>query len=252
MASRPDGYRCRATASGSATSLFQNQTFGAVSEKLQLTGGDLHVHTCRFSPDGRQIAMDGTEPGKRNLIYLAPVDGGSLRPLDVGTWNILYPSWGTDSNSLTFAEFGGSYDSIIHSIDLKTMAVSDFSSQETISRPLRSPDGQFIAATNFDGSQLLLFNVAEHKWTPLVKGSIGYLQWSSSKYIYFDNGFSADQAIFRVRLLDHKVEKVLDLKDFRRVVIPWNTWFGLTPNSAPILTRDTATQEVYALDLDSH
>jgi serine/threonine protein kinase/Tol biopolymer transport system component len=222
------------------------------SEKLQLTSGDLHVHTCRFAPDGRQIAMDGSEPGKRNLVYLVPVDGGSLRPLDVGKLNILSPSWGADSISLTFSEFGGTYDSIVHSIDLKTMAVSDFPSQETIGRALRSPDGQYIAATNLDGSQVLLFNVAERKWTPLLKSTVGYLQWSSdSKYIYFDNGFSADQAIFRVRLLDHKIERVLDLKDFRRVVIPWNTWFGLTPDGAPILMRDTGTQEVYALDLDS-
>jgi hypothetical protein len=40
------------------------------------------------------------------------------------------------------------------------------------------------------------------------------------------------------------------LKDFRRVVIPWNTWFGLAPDGSPLLMRDIGTQEVYALDLE--
>jgi hypothetical protein len=51
-------------------------------------------------------------------------------------------------------------------------------------------------------------------------------------------------------LLDQKIEKIVDLKDFRRVVMPWNTWLGLTPDGSPLLMRDTGTQEVYALDLE--
>ena len=65
---------------------------------------------------------------------------------------------------------------------------------------------------------------------------------------FFDNGFTTEQGIFRERIADHKVEQVASLKDFRRVVNPWSTFFGLTPEGATLLMRDTGSQEVYALD----
>ncbi|MFZ2000850.1 MAG: hypothetical protein WA239_16525 [Candidatus Sulfotelmatobacter sp.] len=49
---------------------------------------------------------------------------------------------------------------------------------------------------------------------------------------------------------DHKVEQIASLKDFRRVVTPWHTWFGLTPEGAPLFTHDVGSQEVYALDFE--
>jgi eukaryotic-like serine/threonine-protein kinase len=221
------------------------------SEKLQLTTSEFIVGGCHWSPDGRQIAFATQEPGQRILISLVSVDGGTPRKLTPGKLKLLYVSWAPDGNSITYNETAEPGHSILRSLDLKTMSISDFPSSENLLNPLRSPDGQYIASTNVAGDQLLLFNFTTQKWTPLAKTSIGYFQWSpDSKFVYFDNGFSAEQAIFRVRLSDQKIEKILDLKDFRRVVLPWNTWFGLTPDGSPILMRDTGSQEVYALDLD--
>ena len=39
--------------------------------------------------------------------------------------------------------------------------------------------------------------------------------------------------------------------EFRRVVTPWISWSGLTPDGSPLLMRDIGTEEVYALDLDA-
>jgi Tol biopolymer transport system component len=102
------------------------------------------------------------------------------------------------------------------------MAISDIPSPENLILPASSPDGRYLAATNIDGDQLLVLNFSTRKWEVLAKTSVGRFVWSAdSKFIYFDNGFSADQTIFRVRLLDQKIEKVADLKDFRRVVNIW-------------------------------
>jgi hypothetical protein len=68
--------------------------------------------------------------------------------------------------------------------------------------------------------------------------------------VCFDNGFSAEQAVYRVRLADHKVEEIASLKDFRRMVTPWSTWFGVTPDGSLLVIRDAGSQEVYALDLE--
>ena len=77
-------------------------------------------------------------------------------------------------------------------------------------------------------------------------------QWSTdSKYVYFDTGTSAEQAIYRIRLTDHKLEQVASLQNLRRTVLPWVSWMGLTPDGSPLLMRDAGSQEVYALDLDA-
>jgi hypothetical protein len=69
--------------------------------------------------------------------------------------------------------------------------------------------------------------------------------------VYFDTGSSRDPAIYRVRLGDHKLERVASLKDLRRVVTPFISWSGLTPDGFSLLMRDVGTQEVYALDFEA-
>ena len=101
-----------------------------------------------------------------------------------------------------------------------------------------SPDGRFLVATTQDGQQLMLCNFLSQKWSEMLKGNIGFTQWSGdNKYVYFDTGSSADPAVFRVRVADRKLERVAGLKNFRRVVTPWISWNGITPDGAPLLMQ---------------
>jgi hypothetical protein len=139
----------------------------------------------------------------------------------------------------------------VRTVDLKTLNVTDIPESKGLIAPVRSPDGQYLVAASVLGDKLRLFNFATQAWSDLTTNSIGGFRWSSdSKFVYFDNGFSAEQAVYRVRLADHKVEEVARLKDFRRVVTPWSTWFGVTPDGSLLLMRDAGSQEVYALDLE--
>jgi len=54
-----------------------------------------------------------------------------------------------------------------------------------------------------------------------------------------------------VGISDLKVDQVTSLEDLRRVVTPWQTWFGLTPDGAPLFMHDVGSQEVYALDFEA-
>jgi len=62
---------------------------------------------------------------------------------------------------------------------------------------------------------------------------------------------SEGPAFYRVRIADRKVERLANLKGFRRVVFGGFPWSGITPDGAPLLLRDTSSQEVYALDFES-
>jgi hypothetical protein len=108
-----------------------------------------------------------------------------------------------------------------------------------------------MTAATRDGKKLRLYEFATGSWSDLATHDIGYSQWSfDGKYVYFDTGASKELAVYRVRIADRKLERVADLQNFRRAVDPWVSWMGLTPDGSPLLTRDTGSEEVYALDFE--
>jgi serine/threonine protein kinase/Tol biopolymer transport system component len=221
------------------------------SDKLQLTSKPLAVLLSAWSPDGTTIAVSGSEPGTPVRLYLVAVEGGALRELQATKHNAASVSWFRDGKSILFNDQHYPGASTARFVDLKTLTTTAVPNSDNLIHPILSPDGAYIAATTLDGDKLLLFDFAAQKWSELAKTAIGYFTWSSdSKFVYFDNGFNPDQAVFRVHISDHELEQVANLKDFRRVVMPWDTWFGLTPDGSPLLMRDIGTQEVYALDFD--
>ena len=222
------------------------------SEKLQLTSAPLSVLSARWSPNGREIALSASEPATVGRLFLVPFEGGTLRELKAGKFNVGAVSWSPDGNSVFFSDSIESGDAKIRSVDLRTMNTAAVPDSDGLVGPLLSPDGQYLAAASLTGDKLLLFNVATQKWSTLIATSVGAHNWSSdSKFLFFDNGFTAEQGVFRIRLADRKVEQVASLKDFRRVVNPWSTWFGVTPEGSLLLMRDTGSQEVYALDFEA-
>jgi len=100
------------------------------------------------------------------------------------------------------------------------------------------------------GSSFTIFPLTNGPTSSLRQSA--FFLWSrDNAYIYFDNGYSGGQIISRVNVANGKVQKVLELNDFRRVVTPFSTWFGLTPENDIILMHDTGSQDVYALDLEN-
>ncbi len=97
----------------------------------------------------------------------------------------------------------------------------------------------------------MLFDLKSQKWIELAKTVVNAPSWSpDSKYIYFDNyPVQKEPAMMRLRISDHKLERVLSLKDFRRAA-SLGVWSGIDPSSAPLVVRDIGTQEIYALDVD--
>jgi hypothetical protein len=79
----------------------------------------------------------------------------------------------------------------------------------------------------------------------------GWQGWSrDSRYIYFLAGGATIEGVFRVAVSDNKVEKVLSLKNFRSAGT-FGAWLSLTPNDDPLLLRDIAPPEIYALAWDA-
>ena len=223
------------------------------SEKLQLTSEPLFVDDAHWSPDGRQIAFTAAQPGKLRRLYLVAAEGGTPHEVPAGDANVLNASWAPDGKSVTFIDFFGSNHSLIRSVDLETLKVSTLPESRDLGFiAARSPVGHYLAVAGTANQKLVLYDFMTEKWSQLASISIGSIGWSpDGQHVYFDNGYTGDPAIYRVRVADHKLERLASLKEFRRVVTPVIPWTGFTPEGDPLLMQDAGTQEVYALDFET-
>jgi serine/threonine protein kinase/Tol biopolymer transport system component len=226
------------------------------SEKLKLVSEPMEVYLPTWSPDGRRIAFTGHEAGKPSRLYLVSAEGGSPEKLLTGEHDAFATNWSPDGNSITFEDeyYGehGKFLTPIRSLDLKTGRVVTLPGSESMLAPQRSDDGRYLTAATEDRKKLMIFEFATQKWSELAREEVGWQNWSADgKYVYFDTGFGSDPAIFRVRITDRRLERIVSLKDFRRAVgTNGGPWSGLAPDGSPLLLRNVGTQEVYALDVE--
>jgi eukaryotic-like serine/threonine-protein kinase len=236
-------------------SLWRSKVDG--SDRLQLTFPPLFPVMPRWSPDGTRIAFMAQPPGKPWTVYVISAEGGSPEQLRPGERDEGDPNWSPDGNSLLFGRISNSaFPGVGHSdveiLDLRTHTVSTVPGSEGLWSPRWSRDGRHIVAFTEAGDRLMLFDASIRKWTELAKIGVGYPEWSrNGDYIYF-LGIppGGQQAVFRVRISDHKLEQVISLKDFR-LAPGWGGWAGLAPDDSPLLVRDAGTQDIYALDWEA-
>jgi eukaryotic-like serine/threonine-protein kinase len=222
------------------------------SEKLQLTSAPTFAVSPRWSPDAQQIAFFDMEPDKPTQVCMVAAAGGVLQKMAATQYELVRLDWTPDGNSIIYDNPSGMRNRALLSVDVKTLKISTVLDSSEMLWSTVSRDGRYVAATSLDGQKLMLFDLTTRKWSELASGNIGFTQWSADgKYVYFDTGSSADPAVNRVRVADHKLERVASLKDFRRVVTPWISWSGLSPDGSPLLMRDIGSQEVYALDFEA-
>jgi serine/threonine protein kinase len=227
------------------------------SQKLQLTSSvPQSAFLPGWSPDSKQIVFSGVNPDHWTGVglYVISSEGGTPRALSVVEDNAVRASWSPDGRSVIFSDVtdaGGAHGAI-KTVELATLHVKTITKTTDVIYPIMSPDGRSIAGASVDGQKLMLFDVNAQQWSELLKGDVGWITWSpDSKYIYFDGGLSEAPAFYRVRVADRKLERLADLKGFRRVVLVGISWTGVSPDGSPLLLRDISSQEVYALDFEA-
>jgi hypothetical protein len=68
------------------------------------------------------------------------------------------------------------------------------------------------------------------------------------KYLYFTTEGVEPKAL-RLRFADHQIETITSLKEFHRAVNNGDTQINVAPDGSPVFTRDTGSQEIYALNV---
>jgi hypothetical protein len=96
----------------------------------------------------------------------------------------------------------------------------------------------------------MLFDAATQTWSAIAPTSCWWANWTSdSKGFFFLEG--KGESIRRFDVTTHKFEEVVSLRDYR---ITGNhlTWLGLAPDNSPVILKDVGSQEIYALEWQTH
>jgi DNA-binding winged helix-turn-helix (wHTH) protein/dipeptidyl aminopeptidase/acylaminoacyl peptidase len=222
------------------------------SEKMQLTFPPMRAGSPRWAPGGKQIAFFAVLPGGVMNIYVIPSAGGSAEHLLQSDRGQMDVDWSPDGKSLVFGttvDFKG----FIHIIDLSSRRVSTLPGSRGFFSPHWSPDGRYIAGTNIQSLNLMLFDTATQSWKKACDCRVGFPMWShDGQYIYFEHFSEPDKGytIARLRPGGSRIETVADVSKVGRWTAgTFGQWFGLAPDDSPLVARDISSQEVFALEM---
>ena len=213
------------------------------SQRLQLTPPGMWVKLPRWSPDGKQIAFYGHISRPPFQIFVVSAEGGNVEQVVHRNCPDLDPGWSPDGNRLVFSPAeDSSCAAAIYVFDLKSRQLSTIPGSDGLAYPRWSPDGNSIVAIAAGRAKLMLFNFATQRWEEIFEGSISYPGWShDGRFVYFMNNTD----VLRVRIADHKVEKVASLTG---LPLKYQSGLDLAPDDSPLVLRDTTVRELYALD----
>jgi eukaryotic-like serine/threonine-protein kinase len=215
------------------------------TDRLQVTYPPAQVYYSFISPDGTRVAY-GNIAGE---IYVISMDGG--QPRRMIEKNSTGASWSPDGSRLVFADYVDDPQARFQILDLRTGQRSSVPGAANLVGVEWVAENMLVASTQ-DRSKLVTFDIKTQKWSDLVPGPIpgGAGNWAYSpgfKYVYFATG-GLEPQVQRVRLADRKVETIASLKGLNRAKGPdGNTQISVAPDGSAVLTRNTGTQEIYAL-----
>ncbi len=224
----------------------------------QTEGIPMAIH---WSPDGRQIVFaeffSEWLTGRRDRVYLVPSSGGTPMEiaLDGAQASLCDPTWSADGKRLAYTANPSNRQgqTEIRVYDLETRRSSSLPpSPKPAWGPRWSPDGQYIFCSSNAEPGAEIFDVTSQQWTFISQERLsGYATWTrDSRFVYFLRSDGTTNDVYRMAIPGGETERVVSLKDFRMTGSLDHTWFGLDGDDAPLLLRDAASFEIYALTVE--
>ena len=233
------------------------------SDRRELTFAPLLVGAPRWSPDGKQIAFSGGEPGKTSVkIYVIPAEGGNPEQLTQGIKTVgdddqIDPSWSPNGEEVAFSgSYGMGFSSkqhLIQILNLKTRELTPLPDSGGYFAPRWSPDGRWMLAVDTQSGALELYDFGTRKWEELTKLQGGSPSWSKdSQCIYFNGGMTPEgkELEYRLCLRDRKAQVVADLAEVGPTMSMLGGWSGVTPDGSILAVHDISLEEIYSAELD--
>jgi len=225
------------------------------TNRMQLTGPGHPVLNPRWSPDSKQILFFTMSADHAEIHRISAEDGSPQWLLSEEGPIRNDPNWSPDGKKVLFRETPSSNATIAKSdlrvVDLNTKQVAIVPGSQGKWSPRWSSDGRYIAALPSPGSgHLSVFDVKLQRWfDPHPTGEVDFPSFShDGKFIYFLR-LRPDQGVFRIPTTGGKEELVVSLKNLHVTGI-LGLDMSLDPGDAPLVLRDTGSDDLYALTFE--
>jgi eukaryotic-like serine/threonine-protein kinase len=199
-----------------------------------------------ISADDTQVLFDGVSADNVSGVFIANLQDGHPRLVRQGATG---PTWDPDGKALFFSvRETGSKDFELQRMDLGTGAVSSLPDSKSKLAEGWSAQGKLVAFSMQQFNPWIFDRQSEH-WSELLKDPCATgLMSPDREYLYCEVPSVPYHKVLRIRLSDSRLETMMEIKDLHRVVDEYTgTSIGVTPDGSVLLTRDSGTDEIYAL-----
>ncbi len=224
------------------------------SDRMQLTRSPVQVINPRWSPDSKEIVYTTETPnGHSSIGRLSAVDGTPLWLMSEEPAEMHDANWSPDGKRVLFAQSPGYFATAkrdLRIVDLGTRQVTVLPGSEGLWSPRWSSDGRYIAALRGFSVDLPVLDLATRQWRTLPgSGDVEYPSFSrDSRFLYFLR-VGRGQGVFRIPVAGGKAVRVVDMTGWH-LAFSYGYSMSLDPTDAPLVLRDTGTDDIYALTLE--
>jgi len=223
------------------------------SEKVQLTLPGFRATFPRWSPDGKTIAVTGSDHGTGAVVYLIPAMGGAPQPLLSGRGYSSDPDWAPDGKSLVVVHAlpGHDNEEALFQVDLATKTETMVPGSTGRFFPHWSSDGRYLSAYSDQGPVVDVYNVSTRTWQTIARGGpIGFPVWShDGSYLYYQKILDEGEPVYRYNVRTGRTEQVASF-DAELAGGIWRcALMGLAPDDALLIDTTRGNSDLYRAEL---
>jgi Tol biopolymer transport system component len=225
------------------------------SNRMRLTQQpDLAVNP-RWSPDSQEIVYTLARDGRSTIRRISALDGAPLWLMAEEPGEMHDSNWSPDGKKVLFcmgpSGWLGEAKRDLRIANLETRQVTILPGSDGFWSPRWSPDGRYMTALpRAQGNGLPVYDFTTRHWHVVpISGKTDFPTFSrDSRFIYFLR-YGRDMGMFRVPVAGGKVERVVDLTNWHFTGF-FEYSASLDPTDAPLVLRDTGSDDLYALTLE--